>query len=98
MEIVIVWGNKALQQFDKQLEFIAIDSPMNAYAVLVVVRKQFEKAVKNPHIFPADKYKKDNDNSYRAFEIKKLRFSYRIKSDRLLVLRCRHTKMKPTKY
>ena len=42
-----------------------------------------------------DKYKHNNDGSFRAFEYENYRVSFRIKNEEIRILRIRHTKRRP---
>ncbi|MEN9548721.1 MAG: hypothetical protein RIR12_1312 [Bacteroidota bacterium] len=57
-----------------------------------------EKAINNPTYYNLDKYKIDNDGSYRAFEKHHYRVVYRYQKNIIRVLRVRHTSMEPKKY
>jgi plasmid stabilization system protein ParE len=57
-----------------------------------------EKAITNPGFYGLDRYKIDNDGSYRAFEKHHYRIIYRHKGKTIRVLRVRHTKMEPKIY
>ena len=52
----------------------------------------------NPEIYGRDKYKINNDGSYRAFEIHRYRIAYRVSGNTIRVLRIKHTKMEPKTY
>ncbi|WP_394348364.1 type II toxin-antitoxin system RelE/ParE family toxin [Mucilaginibacter corticis] len=57
-----------------------------------------ENLIENYNIYPTDKYKKDNDGTYHAFEIDEYRISYRVKNNQIKILRIRHTSRKISKY
>jgi plasmid stabilization system protein ParE len=48
-----------------------------------------------PEKYPRDKYRLNNDGSYRAFEIYKYRVSYHVSPEQITVIMIRHTKMEP---
>lgn len=75
-----------------------MDSPQNALKVISDIVKSMEKAIENPEIYPADKYRLDNDGTFRAFEKHRYRLSYRYSNGTIRVLRVRHTKMVPKYY
>ena len=70
----------------------------NAEKVRKAIIDKADKLSKHPEKHPPDKYQKNNDDTYRAFELHRYRISYRIKSDEIIVLRIRHTKMEPKEY
>jgi hypothetical protein len=47
---------------------------------------------------PLDKFKKDNDGTWRAFELHHYRVSYRIMSNEIRIVRMRHTNKSPLSY
>lgn len=54
--------------------------------------------MKNPFIFEHDRFKFDNDGSFRAFEEFKYRVAYKITEDQIRILRIRHTSREPIEY
>jgi plasmid stabilization system protein ParE len=94
----IVWTKRAQKQMLVAHDYISSYSPQNAQKVLLAIIKHVEKAIANPEIFAADKFKLNNDGTYRAFEKYRYRISYRFTNSTIRVLRVRHTKMKPKAY
>ncbi|MES1224274.1 MAG: type II toxin-antitoxin system RelE/ParE family toxin [Bacteroidota bacterium] len=94
----IVWTRTAIKQFEKALNFIALDSVVNADKIAVAILKELNKASANAEFFPPDKYKKNNDSSYRAFEKHHYRVIYRVRNNVIRILSIRHTKMNPREY
>lgn len=94
----IVWTKRAEKHLRDAYEHISLDSPQNALKVVGDIAKSIEKAAENPDVYPADKYKLDNDGTFRAFERHKYRLSYRYSGRTIRVLRVRHTKMSPKYY
>jgi plasmid stabilization system protein ParE len=77
---------------------ISKDSPKNASKVVLEIAEAALKASPNPEIYGPDKYKIDNDGSYRAFEKHRYRVAYRFSKNIIRVLRIRHTSMEPLEY
>jgi plasmid stabilization system protein ParE len=94
----VVWTKRSLQQMKQLYDYISNDSPKNASKVLDDIATAINKATTNPEVYPADKYKTDNDGSYRAFEKHRYRVSYRFTKNIIRVLRVRHTGMEPKDY
>lgn len=94
----VVWTTRSQQQMKQVYDHISRDSLQNAEKVTKAIVSAMEKAVKNPEYFNADKYKKNNDGSYRAFEKNRYRVSYRFTKNIIRVLRVRHTSMRPKHY
>ena len=97
--MVVKWSKPALDQLDKALDFI-IGEGFVSYAAKLEesIISRIENLVGNYNIYPIDKYKKDNDGSYHAFEVEEYRISYRVKNAQVKIIRIRHTSRKPRKY
>jgi plasmid stabilization system protein ParE len=94
----VVWTRLAQLHMMKAYEFIRQDSSQNAVKVLEDIVAAVHKADHNPEFYNPDKYKINNDGSYRAFEKHKFRIAYRYTKNTIRVLRVRHSKMEPKKY
>jgi plasmid stabilization system protein ParE len=92
------WDKHALRQFNKAILYIAEDSVQNAENVQAEILEKIETLLSYPEIYPLDKYKVDNDGSYRAFELHRLRVAYFIGLDIIRILRVRHTSREPQEY
>ena len=78
--------------------FIKKDSPQNAEKVKQEILFSIKELANNPQKYPLDKYRIDNDASYRAFELHRYRISYVVSPTQIRVIRIRHTKMNPLDY
>lgn len=94
----VVWTKRSLKQLKKIHSHINKDSPKNASKVVEEIAESVSKAIHNPEIYAADKYKIDNDGGYRAFEKHHYRIVYRYTKNIIRVLRVRHTSMEPLEY
>jgi plasmid stabilization system protein ParE len=94
----IVWTKRSQQHLKAAYRYISEDSPQNALKVTEDIVAAMNKAVSNPEFYNPDKYKVNNDGSYRAFEKHLYRIVYRLKKNVIRVLRVRHTKMEPKEY
>ncbi len=94
----LVWTKRSQKQLKKAYEYISKDSPKNAVKVIEEIAEAVQKAIPNPEIYSSDKYKIDNDGSYRAFEKHHYRIVYRFTKNTIRVLRVRHTSMEPLEY
>ena len=97
--MAVKWSKPALDQLDKALDFI-IGEGFISYAAKLEesIISRIENLIDNYNIYPIDKYKKDNDGSYHAFEVEEYRISYRVKNSQVKIIRIRHTGRKPRKY
>ena len=95
----IRWSKPALNQLDKALDFI-IEQGFDSYAAELEdkILSRVENLVTYHEIYPLDKYKKDNNGSYHAFETDEYRVSYRVKEDVIKIVRVRHTSRRTRTY
>ena len=91
----INWSKTALIQFKAAIDHIMEDSVQNAEKVRLRILLKLDKSIESPHSHPKDKYKSDNDGTYRAFETDHYRITYRIVKTGIKVIRLRHTSMIP---
>ena len=94
----IVWTKRAERQMKAAYKYISEDSPQNAAKVVEDIAKSVNKTITNPELYGLDKYKINNDGSYRAFEKHRYRIVYRVTQNIIRVLRVRHTKMEPKQF
>jgi plasmid stabilization system protein ParE len=94
----LVWTRRSQQHMRALYKYIVENSPQNAMKVLNDIIAATEKVIANPEYYNPDKYKIENDGSYRAFEKHGYRIVYRYQKNIIRVLRVRHTKMEPKNY
>jgi len=94
----ITWSKSALKQFEAAINYIAEDSIQNAEKVRKEILEKIEKVTLYPEIHSPDKYKTNNNGSYRAFELHRYRIAYRIKEKEIYIFRVRHTSREPKQY
>lgn len=94
----VVWTKRSQQQMKAAYNYINEDSPQNAIKVVEDIVIAVNKAISNPEFYSPDKYKINNDGSYRAFEKHRYRIVYRFTKNIIRVLRVRHTKMEPKSF
>lgn len=92
------WNNTARNQVRKIYDYIAKDSVQNAKSIIEKILSSTEKLEKNPERFGLDKYKKDNDGSYRHHEPHKHRTVFRIYKSHTRTPRVRSTNQEPLLY
>ncbi|MEP6950165.1 MAG: type II toxin-antitoxin system RelE/ParE family toxin [Ginsengibacter sp.] len=98
LRYLVVWTKLSQQHLRKAYDYITITSDQNAEKVVKEIVLSVNKAIINAEIYPADKYKLNNDGSYRAFEKHRYRISYRFTNKIIRILRVRHTSMEPKEY
>ncbi|MGN6438354.1 MAG: type II toxin-antitoxin system RelE/ParE family toxin [Agriterribacter sp.] len=94
----IVWTKRSQQHLAAAYEYISKDSEKSARKVVNAIVNAMDRTIENPDYYALDKYKIDNDGSYRYFEKHHYRVAYRFTGSVIRVLRVRHTKMNPQKY
>jgi plasmid stabilization system protein ParE len=91
----VIIDNLAKAQLKEAYAYIKLDSPKNAEKVKAKILASIMELTDHPEKHPKDKYRLNNDGSYRAFEIYKYRVSYHISQEQITVIMIRHTKMEP---
>lgn len=89
---------EAKQSLRDAYVYIRKDSLQNADKVRGMILASIKKLLKNPERHNPDKFRIENDGSYRAYEIYKYRITYHISSTEIRIIRIRHTKMNPLEY
>jgi len=92
------WPIRAQNQLAKAYEHISTDSQKNAEKVKKDILSSTRKLATTPEIHPPDKYRKNNDGSFRAYELHRYRIAYRITENEIIIVRVRHTSMEPKQY
>jgi plasmid stabilization system protein ParE len=96
--MVTVWSKRAQAQLRKAYEYILLDSVQNAEMVRDDIVDLTIDLANNPEKHPLDKFKKDNNGTWRAFEKHHYRVSYRIMPEQIRIVRLRHTSKSPLKF
>jgi plasmid stabilization system protein ParE len=96
--MVTVWTPQAIAELNKAYKYISQDSPQNAKKVIDELILLADKLQDQPEMFPPDKFKNNNDGSWRAFEKFRYRISYRITANDIRIVRMRHTSRTPLQY
>lgn len=94
----VVWDDFARAALKIAYNHIKEDSPQQAEKVKQDILAATRKLSDHPEMHPADKYRKDKDTRFRAFEKHSYRISYLITEDTIRVLRLRHVKQEPKEY
>ena len=94
----IVIGNDAKSELKGIISFIKASSYQNAVIIRAEILKSFKDLLKSPERYPLDKFKLNNDGSFRAYELYHLRITYHISENQIEILRIRHIKRSPLEY
>jgi hypothetical protein len=65
----IIWDSEARNYLKAAISFIRKDSPQNADLVKAKIINSIAELPAKPTKHAADKYRKNNDGSYRAYEV-----------------------------
>ncbi len=94
----VVWPPRAQKQLAHAYEYIFENSPQNAKKIREAILTSTRKLPAHPEKHPPDKYRKNNDKSFRAYELHRFRIAYRITEKEIIIVRVRHTKTDPVPY
>lgn len=94
----LIIDNDAKHSLLEAYRYIKKDSPQNAEKVRGKILNSIKELLESPERHGPDKYRVDNDGSFRAFEIYKYRITYHVSSSEIRIIRIRHTKMNPLEY
>lgn len=94
----VIWDELARLGLKKAYIHIKEDSQQEAEKVKQGIIAEAKKLADHPQIHPPDKYRKDKDVRFRAFEKYNYRISYFITEEFIRILRFRHVKQRPEEY
>lgn len=94
----IIWTKRATHQLIAIIEYVKRDSPQNASSVNERILKKIGELTDDTIVHRKDPYKKNNDGNYLYFEFLKYRIVYYVESQKVFIIRIRHTNMEPKKY
>ncbi|MEJ0055103.1 MAG: type II toxin-antitoxin system RelE/ParE family toxin [Bacteroidota bacterium] len=88
----VIWDELARAALKLMYHHIGQDSLTQAEKVKQEIITASKKLADHPEMYPADKYRKDKDTRFGAFEKYNYRISYFITEDTIRILRLRHVK------
>lgn len=94
----VIWDKSAVKYLKSAIEFIRKDSPQNAEKLKSELKASILELSHNPERYPSDKYRTNNDGSFRAFELHKFRISYYISPTEIRIVRIRHARQEPLNF
>ncbi len=86
----IRWPLKVQTQLLKAYEYILQNSYQGAEKVKNDIQFSISNLSIHPETYPLDKYRKNNDGTYGAFELHQYRISYKINMNEIIIVRIRH--------
>lgn len=87
-----------MTQLEEAVRHIALDSVPQAEKIRLAILLKVARLATHPAVYPPDKYKKDNNGNFRAFELYRYRISYYESATEIRILRVRHTSREPKEY
>ncbi len=94
----VIWPDISKQQLREAYNYIKKDSLKNAEKVRKAIVASTMGLCDQPNMHKTDKYKNDNDGTFRAYEIFHYRVAYQVTEMEIIIIRVRHTSMEPLKY
>ncbi|HTB31325.1 MAG TPA: type II toxin-antitoxin system RelE/ParE family toxin [Bacteroidia bacterium] len=95
---IITWDEDAKLYFKAAIKFIKKESAQGAKKVRLEILDTIDLLPENPFLFEEDRFKLNNDSTYRAFVVYHYRITYKINRDSIQILRIRHTSQEPLEY
>ena len=96
--MVVIWTKEAKDELRKAFLYIRMSSLQNAEMVRDDIINATIVLAKHPEKHALDKFKTDNDGTWRAFEKYHYRVSYRITPNEIRIVRLRHTSKSPLSF
>ena len=96
--LMIKWDRTTWAQLQQLYEYIFENSPKNAKKVRQEIVEMVDCIPSNPLRHGKDKFKKNNDGTYRYFELHHYRIAFRITDEEIKILRVRSTHQEPLLY
>ena len=95
----IKWNKSAIKQLLDIIPFIE-ENEFQEYAEKVEkeILNRIRSLPETFHYQSLDRYKIDNDGSFRAFEFERYRISFRVKTTEIRILHIRHTSRLPKRH
>ncbi len=97
---IVIWSRQALRQTEQVHKHILKEtlSLKTADKVINTLFDSSEVLENQPELYPLDRFKIENNGTYRAYEKYHYRISYRVLKDKIRILRVRHTSREPLKH
>ena len=96
---VLVWDKVALNNLKNIFDYLKAENNLVfAKEVKDIILKSTKELLANPNLFEQDRFKSDNDGTYRAFEKFKYRVAYKTTENQIRILRIRHSNREPIEY
>ena len=97
-ELAIEWDINEQERFKELIKDIKKRSENLSQRIKDRVKENINLIKQNPLLFESDMLKIDNDGSFRKFNAIHIRIVYKIDSDKIIIVRVRHSASEPTEY
>lgn len=94
----IIWDDEAKLYLKQAIQYIKQESPQGAETVKRAILDHVAVLKNDALIYETDRFKTNNDGSYRAVTVFSYRTTHKITDTHILVLRLRHTSQNPIIY
>lgn len=98
VKLKVIWSKNGSLQLKIFLKELKEKSPKAALKVKNEIFKTARSLSDNLEIYSQDRFKKDNDGSFRAFEQYNYRVTYQVEKTQVIILQVRHTSRDPLKH
>lgn len=88
-------SRKSIKQISDHL---SLESTKAAEKIVPEIIESIEQLKNNPSRYPLDRFHKNNDPNFSAFEKHYYRIPYRFKENQIWILNIRHVKQEPLDY
>ena len=95
---IVKWDAEAKLYFKQAIQYIKQESPQGANKVKQAILQQTSVLKTDAGIYEPDKFKVENDGTYRALTVFSYRITYKVTNEEVLILRIRHTSQNPIVY
>ena len=94
----IIWTKIATNQFNKVIEYIKLDSEIQAEKVKATIFNAILSLSDGLVVHRRDHLRKNNDGNFLYFELLHFRITYYRSETEIHIIRIRHTSMEPKRY
>ena len=94
----IIWDDIAKLELKNAYLFIKKDSPKNALLAIENILQSVKRLQRSPFIYEVDRFRKNNDGSFRAFERNSFRIMYKINDKQVIILGVSHASKNPSTF
>ena len=94
----LIWDDLAVDQLDEYLKNVSKQSESAPNLIRDRILSRLKAVQKNPYICEPDRFRDNNDGSYRAFTVYTYRVTYSIKDNYIRIIRVRSSNKEPLEY